>query len=1337
MAAVFISHSSLDNDAAQALADWLVAEGHGAPFLDLDPTAGLLGGAAWEQQLYQQLRACRVLLLLWSAHAEASSWVFAEVTHARALGKQVLPLRLTPTPLPAFLNGVQHIDAPQDRPAGWVRLRRTLDAALGGRGRPAWTGERPPYPGLMAFDEADAPVYFGRDAEQRDALAWVTRLQRFDGPRFALVLGASGSGKSSLLRAGLLPALRRQPASWRLAGPLRPQRDPWGALTRALAQAFPDQAAAWADALAVAAGQAQPDTAALAGLLHAGLDTAATPAPELLLVIDQFEELLDLPPEAPGQRLKALLARLLALPSLPLRLLATLRSDMLARLQTDATLGTLPLSDFVVGPMAVAGFAQVIEGPAAAAGLLLEPGLAAELVADTATPDALPLLAFTLRALWERAGPGGPLTLSDYRQGLGRLDGAVARAAETVLAAQPLDAATLDALRSALTALVRLNDDGACVRQQARWDDLPVGARGLLQRFIDKRLLLPHAQDGVRLVELAHDALLRSWQRLADWLAEDRALLQRRDRLRRAAREWEAAGRGPALLVHRGGVLDAAVALRAHPRFALDASTRAYLDACVAQHADELRQRQAQERAALEAAQALAAERQRRLDETLRLRQTSIAQALAAQAPRQALAFGRHERAALLARQAWRLNEAHGGAHLDQVDEALRAVLSVAPFAVERRAPRPGAVRCLAWSADGRQLLAGGQGWLAELATDGPGPWRLLESGPAAVTAVVGAHAPGALAWGTSRGELWWRPQGARASRVFGRHAGGVSALARSPDGRWLASAGDDGRVRLWRPDALDDALDAPAMDWPARDPGVLGGVVLAFSGDGRWLAAAGPDRELRVWDLARLAQRPRWRLALPCWPKGLAFHPQAGQLVAAGDAGWLAMVDLRGTEPRLAEQPCWMVEAVAASADGVHIALGLAHGEVALLPAGQPPLDTPPLVGHEAAVSGLAFSPDGRRLASADQRGRLRLWDLGPAPGLPTVRTKPADMDYMPRALACRDGEVAVAWDSGRIERVAIDPPHQRLGVLRGDALGVRTSLAITGLAYVPGRDALVSAAAAGDLWCWDLATTRPVPYAAPEDGASTAAVSTDGRWLAACERGGRVALCAVGTPAQRQRSWTLLAGNREAGLHALALHPQATELAVGSRDGRLWRLRLDAPEDATPPARALPGTGAVNALAYSPDGAWLASAGDSGLVQLLAAEGTAGPAWRHERAVSALAFSPDSAWLASACADGMVRLWRLAQPGHAPVQLRGHDEAVVALAFADAGRRLVSIDLGGTLRVWQPWTQALADRVCQRVWRNLDSGEWAAYVGADLPWEATCAGLPPPEDAAAPGAG
>jgi hypothetical protein len=203
VASLFISHSSSDRDAAEDLAERLQAEGFASLFLDFDPEQGIPADRNWERELYAQLRKTDAVIFLASAASVASRWNFAEVSLARSLNKPVFPLRLEADAWLELLNDTQWIDLAEGERAYaqlWAGLRQ---AGLEPSDSFAWDPTRRPYPGLQAFAPQDAAVFFGRDHEIERLLEFVQPiLQRGFGGRFVAILGPSGSGKSSLLRAG-------------------------------------------------------------------------------------------------------------------------------------------------------------------------------------------------------------------------------------------------------------------------------------------------------------------------------------------------------------------------------------------------------------------------------------------------------------------------------------------------------------------------------------------------------------------------------------------------------------------------------------------------------------------------------------------------------------------------------------------------------------------------------------------------------------------------------------------------------------------------------------------------------------------------------------------------------------------------------------------------------------------------------------------------------------------------------------------------------------------------------------------------------------------------------
>ncbi|MEM7582466.1 MAG: TIR domain-containing protein [Acidobacteriota bacterium] len=606
MSAIFISHSSRDNAASAEIRRRLQDQGHRSIFLDFDPADGIPAGRSWEQELYAQLRACQAILVLCSEHSMASDWCFAEITHAKSLGKHVFPIKIGPCEIRPLLNEFQILDWTVDREDTYRRLWRGLEiAGLDPKNAFDWDGSRPPYPGLLAFQAEDAAIFFGRDEEIRGALALLRRLERFGGARWTLVLGASGSGKSSLIRAGILPRLERDRESWLALAPFRPLDRPFTELAKALAEAFAARGEESAPRRQPSAADIErrlypstrrPNSQALVELAHELRQAAGQPRAAVLLPIDQLEELLVLAPETAEEssRFLAFLREAAAVHDSPLRILATLRSDFLGDFQGHAELRELTFESVNVGPMSVNGYARVIEGPAELAGIELESGLVQAMVDDTETEDALPLLAFALRELWEGYGEDGRLDVTEYRDHLGGLSGAVALAAEAALVGGSSDLSDKEEadLRSAFVAMVRLDDEGKYARRTVLWSEMPTSARGVLERFVDARLLVARGDGRTSQLEVAHEALLRSWERLVAWLAEDRVFLMWRKRLEEERREWERTERhGQALL--RGPALAEALGWSERRRDLLSQEELAFIGHSLSAHRNRKRRRSA------------------------------------------------------------------------------------------------------------------------------------------------------------------------------------------------------------------------------------------------------------------------------------------------------------------------------------------------------------------------------------------------------------------------------------------------------------------------------------------------------------------------------------------------------------------------------------------------------------------------------------------------------------------------------------------------------------------------------------------------------------------------
>lgn len=629
---LFISHSSHDNAVALAIRQWLVANGWAESdvFIDLHD---LRAGARWRAELRKANTACEAVLLLASPEALDSPECQEELKLADILEKEIIPviardLALDDPRLGRYKNKeIQIVDlrtAPTERvpsveykgqlhelsfsTAALAAIKARLDDLGISPGSFPWTPHKAPdgrvlgpYPGLAAFGEEDAGIFFGREADIVAGLAKLKLMRKRRSPRLLIIQAASGAGKSSFLRAGLWPRLKRdpdfvplailRPAQGILTGPdgLAQRVVPWferqrkkkvpGDIEASLLS--PDKALA-AAALADLLSEA---TALATAVRRAGVVDARPPAP--LIGVDQGEELFASENAAEAERFLALLAAVFNdLPEdVDPYVLLTIRADSVEPLlQRWPALGLAAPETQMLPPLSPTAYRDVIAKPAEVytsrvRRLVVEPALADRLANDATGADALPLLAFTLEKLYEKFGADGNLTLARY-EGLGGIGGSIDRAL-ALAQREAGQSGAADDLRRLLVPGLATWDMAANAAKRIVASEAELlsgdraGLKSLAEALVANRLLTR----GSGTLEVAHEALLRR-PLIAGWLEAQKDALNLRDNVLKEAKEWAEGGRHAEMLLRRGARLEAAKALEADRDFASALKpAKDYLDA--------------------------------------------------------------------------------------------------------------------------------------------------------------------------------------------------------------------------------------------------------------------------------------------------------------------------------------------------------------------------------------------------------------------------------------------------------------------------------------------------------------------------------------------------------------------------------------------------------------------------------------------------------------------------------------------------------------------------------------------------------------------------------------
>lgn len=1225
-------------------------------------------------------------------------------------------------------------------PAGRPRTEDvvdTLTSLVAGEARRTSTRELRPFRGLLPFSERHADHFFGRDSEI------ASFLERLREEPLLPVVGPSGAGKSSFVHAGVIPRLREQ-GLWEVLS-LRPGRRPFetlaarlmsgetvnrtsglGSVARSVLSASRSQASLGAD-VTLPAGSVRPGDFPLPTPGPHGNPSSSVsgiPSPErtsgdhreqladelmssparlslllsqlaetrrsrVLLFVDQLEEIFTLvPDESVRQAFMQALAWAADDPDSQVRVIFTLRDDFLGRLATGGwaqeALGRVQVLG-TPGPLVLT---EILTRPVEAVGYRYEdPELVQEMVQSVkGEPAALPLLQFAGQMLWERRDPKQRLLTREAYKATGGVAGALAQQANGVLDGMAPEQEQI--ARQIFVRLVTPEGTRRVLPRSQLLEGLGSGAEQVLDRLTSERVILGRKGLQEAELELVHESLIRSWDRLARWLDDSREERSFLTDVGQAAALWEKRGR-PETEAWQGEALRDA--LRRAGRCAslpslvdqfLKAGERrdrrrlwtrraiifgviglsaliavASLVVSVALRRKEQKAQRSEREAQIQRRQAVSkrAEAQREGARAALLRHSLIE-------ARAKLRGSLETRDSPLARALWwrlQKSELFWQKRLGGIVYALTfsptgdtvAVAcqdhSIYVFDVQTGAAKilrghKDQVFSVAYSPNGRQLASGSWDGVVRIWDLKSKAIRVLHGHKAGVRSVVFSPDGTLLASASfDRTVRVWRVQSGETKATLTGHAGPIRSVTFSPDGSLLASASEDGTARLWR--VATGTTQATLV-------GHQGQVIsVDFHPTAKLLATASIDGTVRLWHTATGAPdrvlKGHTRGALVA-----RFSPDGALLAGAGRDGKIRLWTWKNKHlARVLTGHGASIVTLGFSPDGKLLASGGYDQTAMLWRVSESRGTAVPIGGHSNGVVGASFSPDGRLLASGSLDNTVRLWEV--STGHP-IRTLEGHLKRVYTVRFSPDGKRIASGSTDRTVRIWSVETGRALRVLRGHKAVVADA------AYSPDGQRLATASYDQTVRIWDPATGQTLSmlrgHTAPVRSVS---YSPDGRTIASGSFDKTIRLWDANT-GQLHKT---LSGHTDK-VTGIAFAPKGDQLVSGGGDKtvRLWDLK-------TGNNRIIGRcTGRVYWVAYHPSGQQVAASCSDGTARIWELKtGNARLLSGHTGEVNFILWSPDGSLVATTSDDSTVRLWQTATGGprwrapillHAPVTLFTH---------------------------------------------------------------------------------
>jgi len=1165
-----------------------------------------------------------------------------------------------------------------------------------------------PYRGLYAFREEDSPYFFGRETFC-DRLA-VTLSDK----SIAAVIGPSGSGKSSVVYAGLLPRLRED-GYWNIVE-MRPGSEPFHSLASAYI------------------GLLEPDLAETSRLIEVKNLAEAMRNQKItltdvvkrlterngdvyhpLLFVDQFEELYTLCQDIDVRRhfpnaLFELIEESRNRTDLEFSLVITLRADFMGQALTHRPFAdALQNADVKLGPMTRAELGRAIESPAAKMHVVFEAGLVDRILDDVGDePGKLPLLEFALTLLWDRR-TGRRMTHAAY-DAIGHAEGALARYADEVY--EQMNVLDQDRARRVFTQMVRPGEGTEDTRRLAHRQELSEEDWILAQQLADARLVVTgRTPDGTETVEVVHEALIRGWGRLLEWMNSERAFRGWQERLRIALRQWENSTRDEGALL-RGAPLAEAKEWLDLKYGDLSTAEQTYISASIDWREREIREREARRQRELEAAKELATEQQRlaeseheraeeqaKSSKNLRLLAVVLAGIFVIAVVAALLAVGE-------SRDAERQSNARATEVVVRSNAEANALIN-ANLAAERAAESALArdsaetERFRADVAAQQALDARDDAVVERDRADVQANLALARQLAAQSTTLLGPQLDLATLLSleanaidnsaeTQSSVLSALQANPNLITYMRDHPSLLQSVDFSPDGGRLVTAGAEGLIYLW-----DLSSQELVQEFTGHDPTQLVNRAV-FSPDGQMLASASDDSTVKLWDVDT-GSLLRSLDGHTAWAQSVDFSPDGQRLISGSGDRSIIVWDVESGEELLVlaghNGPIWDTEY---SNSGSMIGSASSDGTVALWDAvsGEQLLS---IAAHTGAAFHIDFSPDDETIATGGGDGLINFWDVqnGETNGNPLVghAAGSTSVEFSPDGLSLvsSSGDSTVrVWDVATRQQLLFLPGHSGLVPLAS---------------FSPDGQMLASGDGAGTLILWDLSGNPAMgqTLAGHVGGVNDVAIQPSTNMMVTAGADSTI------------RFWDIDEGIQvgEPITHGLRINEPVTALDItsdnrlisGSQNGSLMIWDVGQGESVGGPISAL--INGISELESSPDNQFVVAGGKigfTGLWDLNTGNQIGQFLSGHNGPVTSVAISPDSLSFATGGEDGFVVVRGLdeiqvGQVAGIPGTILGYEwpdpVSITELLFSADGRHLISSDNVGNLTIWDLLSREMLGQV------------------------------------------